>query len=653
MENTQDWELYNQGIEYKNKLNLFKNTDRNERFYAGHHWDGVDTGGLPQVRLNITKRIVNWKVAQVMSDMLSMSFSADNAANYNPNDKQLMSELQEVARLLSDYSKTTWERLKQDSMNEQGLLDANLSGDAIAYFYWDDSINAGGGVKGDIVEELIDNVCYFPGDTSDPRPNDKDGPIQPYIILAFRKLVSDVKKEAEYYATIEDENLNNGLIKEEIEAISADTDTQYRAGDRAKQEGNSDKNGGYCTVLLKMWVNEDTGTIYARKSTQSVIIRKDYDTGLHRYPVAVMNWIPRKNSSHGEAEATELIPNNIAINKLMATMILWTMLMAYPKPVHDVSRIPTWNNDITKAIPVDGDITGAAAYLSPPGLPASVQNLFDMLVQTTKDMAGANETALGDDSVTKTAAGIVALQKASSLPLSTHKRRFAQWIEDIGLIWLDFWLTKYNVGRMLTVEQINPETKQTEIVQVPFDGSKYNQYTFGLKIDVGASTQWSEIASIQTMDNLLNQKLITFRQYLERTYNGLIPDKEGLIDEIEEQEQKSLMQQNDKQFIYEIMARFIETLPPETKAQIKSIKDPLQMESQVKQMMMQQPQQQEPSNEAAKGPSTSIQFKDLPPEGKVQMAAQAGINITVEQAAGMNALPKINALTGQILQGGM
>ncbi len=33
-----------------------------------------------------------------------------------------------------------------------------------------------------------------------------------------------------------------------------------------------------------------------------------------------------------------------------------------------------------------------------------------------------------------------------------------------------------------------------------------------------------------------------------------------------------------------------------------------------------------------KGPSESISFKDLPPEGQVQMARQAGINLTAEQA---------------------
>lgn len=559
-EYTSDWQQFQAGIDYKTKLGLFKNVNRNERFYAGHHWDGVDTGGLPQVRLNAVKRIVNWKVAQIMSDMLTMSFSAQNSANYDPQNPNRIAELQEVAKLLTDYSKTTEERLKQASLDEQALFDAALSGDGISYFYWDDTINAGlnqygAPIKGDMREELIDNVCYFPGNTNEPRPNDKNGPLQPYIILSFRKTVKEARAEAIAY----------GMDEHEAMGIMPDDETQYRAGDRAKQEpSEKGEGGGYCTVLLKMWVQD--GTIWARRSTHNMVIREDWDTGLHRYPVASMQWTPRKNSCHGESEATELIPNNIAINKLMATMILWTMLNAYPKVIYDNDRIPAWSNDITKAIPVQGEITGAAQYLQPQGLPASVQALFELLVQTTKDMAGANETALGDNSITKTAAGIIALQKASALPLSTNKRRFAQYKEDIGLIWMDFWLTKYNVSRMLTVERTNPETKQTEVVQIPFDGSQYSQAAFSLKIDVGASTQYSDIQAIQSLDGWLQGKYISFKQYLERIQQfHIVTDVEGLIDDVEQQNQQAEQQRQMEAF-----EQFISQLSPELQAAIQA-----------------------------------------------------------------------------------
>ena len=51
-----------------------------------------------------------------------------------------------------------------------------------------------------------------------------------------------------------------------------------------------------------------------------------------------------------------------------------------------------------------------------------------------------------------------------------------------------------------------------------------------IKLDVGASSYWSEIASMQTLDNLLMQKQITLVEYLERVPEGYIPKKQELIE---------------------------------------------------------------------------------------------------------------------------
>jgi len=582
-----DWDDYLEGIAYKTRIKLFHTVNRNERFYAGRHWEGVDTAGLPQVMLPLVERVVNWKVVQVMSEPLSMIFSAETAANGNREPE----EMKKVAQLFTDYAKTTWERLKQDSLNERALLDAALSGDAIAYFYWNETIDAGNGAKGDISEELIDNVNYFPGDTTDPRPNDEKGPIQPYIILAFRKQVEDIKREAMRY----------GASESDLQNITADEETEYQAGDRARDEHCSGtKEGGKCTVLLRMWreyveepetdamgqpvldpmgqpLMKQKTIIMARKSVRSAVVRPDWNTGRKRYPVAVMNWKLRKNSCHGEAEATSLIPNNIAINKQLATAVLWTMLNAYPKPIYDQSRIDEWSNDITQAIAVDGEITNAAAYLKPSenGIPSSAVQLFETLIQTTKDMAGANETALGDTSVTKTASGILALQKASTMPLATVRRRFRQWVEDIGLIWLDFWQGEYGAERILPVKN-----REGKTLLVPYDGTRYRDAAFRLRIDVGASTQFSEEASAITLENLLGANHITFRQYLERAPEGFIPKKQELIDEIDRQDE-------DRQILYKLMARFVESLPPEIQLRLETLRqrNPEQYETAVKKLI--------------------------------------------------------------------
>ena len=50
-----------------------------------------------------------------------------------------------------------------------------------------------------------------------------------------------------------------------------------------------------------------------------------------------------------------------------------------------------------------------------------------------------------------------------------------------------------------------------------------------LKLDVGASSYWSEIAAMQTMDNLLTQGKIDLVDYLERIPYGYISKKQELI----------------------------------------------------------------------------------------------------------------------------
>ena len=562
-ETTLEWRQYQAGLLYQSKINLLATVDKNERFYSNRHWEGVKSNGLPTPILPLTKRIVDFKISLVMSDMIAMQYSAEGIADDTNDPRGKM--YREVAALLTEYSRTMWENLKLDAMNEEGLLDAAISGDMISYWYWDDTIDVGNNVKGDIRGELIDNVNFFPGNTNLAEINDIYGPLQPYIIISFRKQVQDVRMEA----------MKNGVAKDKLQEIVADSDTENRAGDRAKTELDAEKDEGKCTVLLKLWKemgDDEQWHIKARKSIRNVIIRDTWDTGLHRYPVALMNWYKRKGSTHGEAEVTSLIPNNIMINQMAAMIALWIKLHGFPKVIYDKTRVPVWDNNISTAVAINGDITGAAQYMQPAQLSAAVQTFFEQFITLTKELAGANEAILGESKPINTSA-IIVLQKATAVPLNSIKRRFYRYIEDIGLIWLDFWLSKYAEypERMLQIKKDNFTTV------IPFDAKQVQGVKFKLKIDVGPSTQWNEAAAVQTLDNLLQRDLITFVEYLKRIPNGLIPDKQGLIAVRENGD--------DKLLLYELMARFVETLPPEQRQMLMSL-PPEQLEDAVKKLIL-------------------------------------------------------------------
>ena len=67
----------------------------------------------------------------------------------------------------------------------------------------------------------------------------------------------------------------------------------------------------------------------------------------------------------------------------------------------------------------------------------------------------------------------------------------------------------------------------------PFDFSILNEIPMSLKLDVGASSYWSEITTVQTLDNLLMQGKIELVDYLERIPEGYVSKKQELIDKLQ------------------------------------------------------------------------------------------------------------------------
>ena len=61
-----------------------------------------------------------------------------------------------------------------------------------------------------------------------------------------------------------------------------------------------------------------------------------------------------------------------------------------------------------------------------------------------------------------------------------------------------------------------------------------------LKLDVGASTYYSEIASMQTLENMLMRGNITPVQFLERVSDDYVPKRTALIEELKAAQQPML-----------------------------------------------------------------------------------------------------------------
>jgi hypothetical protein len=503
---TQIWSLYQRGIEFKSSIDLYETVAKNERFFAGDQWSGVNAPDLPKPVINFLKRACQQKIADVKSNPTKVYFSPiefPSAVVGGSENSQTISD--DDTALLNALFEADWEGLKMDAINLDGLQDACISGDFILYNYWDATAHTGQAVQGQIYVEAIDNVNYYP-----LNPNEKDIQKQPGIIIARRELVSEVRREAERCG-----------MANQVELIRDDDENYYQSGDMAKQDLYNAK----CITLLYMYKDIQTGHIMAQKCTRQAVVRPLWDTRLTRYPLCMMNWELRKNCCHGRAEITGLIPVQRYINQMYAMSMLFTMQSACPKPLFNQSMIKAWSTAVGTAIPVNGDVNNAAKYLEPPALPQDAYSLPEKLMRTTLEMTGVSNLELGSFNPVNTSAIILAREVATA-PLETIKARFYSMIEDFARNWLDMLFVFCNVPRWANVHQSGRH------IATAFDAARLKSCMWSVKIDVGAGTLWSEAATVQTLNSLLASGGITAKQYIERLPEGYLPMREMLLREL-------------------------------------------------------------------------------------------------------------------------
>ncbi len=160
---------YESGRNFKAGLGrrgLYEQGKINERFYVGDQWHGAQCGNeRPLVRHNVIKRIGDYKMAVISSNPVTVNYSVEGVPNTvairdrareerdryageqrTPMDAMGLPPEEETAVTMSsltDYFKTTAERVKLDDLKEQALRNAYISGSGVLYTYWDDRIQTG------------------------------------------------------------------------------------------------------------------------------------------------------------------------------------------------------------------------------------------------------------------------------------------------------------------------------------------------------------------------------------------------------------------------------------------------------------------------------------------------------------------------------
>lgn len=467
----------------------------------------MQSNGLPTPVFNFLKRVVLFQVATITSD--NMAIQASGLPSTNGMTRK---ELEKTAEIINDQLKAIWERNRIVGKAREFMRNAAVAGDGCMYVYWDNSVKNGQPSPGEIAVEVIANTRVHFGN-----PNDREVQTQPYIIIARRMLPEDVEWMAE----------QNGKKISDMEPDSDSFQNEYDgyANDKV-------------TLLTMFWRDRETGKIWSCECTEKDMVRDPYDTDLELYPLVWLNWDYKTDCYHGQAMITGLIPNQTFINKIFAMAGVSMMTTAFPKIVYDKNKIKNWDGTVGAAVGVTGDVTSVATVLNPAAMNPQIAQFMELCIDKTQSFLGASDVAMGDSRPDNTSA-IIALQRAANTPMELTKQSLYQCMEDMGQIFLDMMRCHYGKRYVTTSMDLAEMGAQPLGMSLPkqeftamYDFATLAEIQFSINYEVGASSYWSEIASQQTLDNLLMQNQITLAQYLERVPQGYITKKQELLDEV-------------------------------------------------------------------------------------------------------------------------
>lgn len=504
---------FEKAFDFKQQIGLFDTVQINEDFFVGKQWEGVQANGLPTPTFNFLKQVVNFQVATITSD--NMAIQATPLPSVSP---YTAAQVERITEVLNHQYAAILERNHFVSKLRQFMRNAAVDGDSCIYSYFDPTIENGQMVKGEIVTEIIENTRVHFGN-----PNCRDVQNQPHIILSKRELVDEVRYRAEKYCEARLCDMNPEDITPDSEKFCNKYDSY-----------TDDK----VTVLTYLYRNRNTGTIWCVESTEKGILRKAYDTKYTLYPLVWLSWDYIQDCYHGQAMITGLIPNQKFINKMFAMVGISLMTTAFPKIIYDKNRIRSWDGSVGTAVGVNGNVDNVAKTIDGATVNPQIAQFIEIAIDKSRSFLGASDVAMGDSRPDNTSA-IIALQRAANTPMEMTKQNMYQCVEDLARIWQDMMSVRYGV-RMVEVSMTIDDPGEQPLgmqlppqsFQQPFDFAVLKNFPIAIKQDVGASSYWSEMANMQTLDNLLMNHQITLKQYLERLPSGYISKKQELIREI-------------------------------------------------------------------------------------------------------------------------
>ena len=533
------WTLFERGRNYLRRINLYEETNRNYNMYNGDQWNGAKLGDIEPIQKNFIKPIVKYKVSVIHDNLYAVNYSSQNYES-----REFQKEARRYCDLLNGYIQRLWEKDKLDFYGRRVTKDAAINGEGIIYVNFDRENMTP-------VHEVLKKVDVYYGNE-----NDDNIQSQPYILIRKRMPVVNAIELA----------LNEGMSESKIEFIIGDTDNFEESGDSAKIELDN-----MVTIVYKMF--KQNGTVHYSIATRWCTIVEEVDTGLTHYPIAHFIWEEKEGSARGEGEVKYLIPNQIEVNRTEMRRVLTVKEQAYPMKVVDITKVanPEAINTVGGTIRTNGaavdDVRKIVGTIPPAQMSTDVKQLQEDLIQVTRELAGAGDTATGQvNPESASGKAILAVQQASQAPMTEQKEAYKNFIEDIAIIDLEYFVVYAENGVNMEETVTDPMTGEEYIQMVNVPQSVLQQLQAVAKIDVTPKGVYDRYAMERTMENFLMngffnpQRVAEFEAYVKALPDDSVAPKQDLLEGIENikktqmqiaqiDAQAKLMQQKAQQFL--------------------------------------------------------------------------------------------------------
>jgi hypothetical protein len=536
---------YRSGVSYKQGQRLYEEWAEYERFWNADHWPEVtpDTEDFPRPVINRFTSNIEQKVAGLTYELPEIYFEPVEG---DPDIEKggIQSADLQAAEILSIVAEAQAEKLELEDLLGQGVRNAATLGNGIWFFPWDNTIIGGGPNSryvGDIAGYVIDPVDFFPGDPTNP-----DIQSQPWIILAERRPLSEVKDFYRVYAPD---------VVDLLQPEQQTSDTQIYDHQKVEQDETS-----YVDVLHHFWKEtreirkvislgveiegeaggaglEETKEVITYETVlnyevecQNFLLREEerfYEHGL--YPFVSFRWYPKRKSFWGKPESKDIIAAQKEVNRLLGISLLSAYMAGLPDEVYKPEHID--ENDLEGTVGgrrIKDNSPGqfwSIKYLEPPTPAGHIPELKQSIETGMNEVSGVHEAWSGKaPSADLNASAIIALQEAAGVRIRDVQRRLTKAIREMGELWLAYWKEFYTEPRLY--RKVGPNN---QVGFIWFTATDYKDMQFDVKVQAGTASPFSKTLSMANLDKLLEMRLITPEEYLDMIPNDIMPQAKRIL----------------------------------------------------------------------------------------------------------------------------